>query len=96
MNRIIRKNFKLALIEKGKHYNQPTIYFPMMEKKMSFIVVAIVCKDTKKHKLLENQTLTKREKDKRMIAQIVSISLGPGHEEPGNNTHLILLPRNYS
>ena len=40
--------FKLALVEKGRHYvNQPTIYFPMTEKKMGFFVVAIVCKDTK-------------------------------------------------
>ena len=50
MNRIARKNFKLALVENGRHYNQPTIYFPMMEKKMGFIVVAIVCKDTNKIK----------------------------------------------
>ena len=60
MNRITRKNFKLALVEKGKHYNQPTIYFPMMEKKMGFIVVAILCKDTKKHKLIRKSNFNKK------------------------------------
>ena len=46
MNKITRKNFKAAMVEKGRHYNQPTIYFQMMEKKMGFTVVVIVCKDT--------------------------------------------------
>ena len=42
-----RKNFELALVEKGRHNdNQTTIYFLMMEKKMVFIVITIVCTDT--------------------------------------------------
>ena len=60
MNRITRKNFILALVEKGRHYNQPAIYFPMMEKKMGFIVVAIMCKDTKKHRLIRKANFNKK------------------------------------
>ena len=60
MHRITRKNFKLALVEKGKHYNKPTIYFPMMEKKMGFIVVAIVCKDTKKAQVNQKGKLNEK------------------------------------
>ena len=62
MNRITRKNFKLALVEKGGHYNQPTIYLPMMEKKMGFIVVVIVCKDTKITQFFGEITTNKKER----------------------------------
>ena len=69
------------------------------------VSVAMMCEDPEEHKLIRKgktnhmiANFNKKVEDKKMITKRVFplVSVQVRHEEPGNYTHLILFPRNYS
>ena len=58
MNKITRKNFKLAMVEKGRHYNTHLVNNDReMDSFFVDVLVTMMCEDPEEHKLIRKNKI---------------------------------------